>query len=129
MKMEVAYQPAAYIMYNFLTNAIEKRKLQKLLLDYIPNIRKWELKAYEVLESIKLKRAFMNKIFTREAEIMLEHYTVKGKGNKPAAKKYKAALAKIKNIDEDKINLVCDEYFWKVCYEFYKREMRIWVLL
>ena len=25
--------------------------------------------------------------------------------------------------------MVFDEYFWKVCYEFYKREMRIWILL
>lgn len=25
--------------------------------------------------------------------------------------------------------MVLDEYFWKVCYEFYKREMRIWILL
>ena len=71
----------------------------------------------------------MNGIFAREAEIMMTHYTLKGKGKSPAAKKYKSLLAKIKNIDGDKINMVLDEYFWKVCYEFHKRQMRIWILL
>ena len=34
----------------------------------------------------------MNDIFKREAEIMLNFYTLKGKGKSPAAKKYKAQL-------------------------------------
>ena len=25
--------------------------------------------------------------------------------------------------------MVLDEYFWKVCYGYYRRQMRIWVLL
>ena len=60
---------------------------------------------------------------------MITYYTTKGKGKSPAAKKYKAMLAKIKNIEQDKIDMVLDEYFWKVCYEFYKRQMRVWILL
>ena len=44
------------------------------------------------------KRAFLNEIFAREAQIMLDFYTSKGKGKSPAAKKYKALREKIKNI-------------------------------
>ena len=56
-------------------------------------------------------------------------YTAKGKGKSPLAKKYKAHKEKMKNIHIDKINLVLDEYFWKVCYVYYRQQMRIWVLL
>lgn len=60
---------------------------------------------------------------------MQAHYTKKGKGKSAAAKKYKAQLTKINDINGDKLNMVIDEYFWKVCYEFFKREMRVWILL
>ena len=96
---------------------------------FIPIVNYWRLKGKAVVDSLKEKRLFLNDIFNREAEIMINHYTSKGKGKSPAAKKYKALLAKIKNIDQDKIDMVLDEYFWKVCYEFYKRQMRVWILL
>lgn len=60
---------------------------------------------------------------------MIGFYDKKSKGKSAAAKKYKTLLQKIKNIPGERIDMVLDEYFWKVCYEYYKREMRIWVLL
>ena len=81
------------------------------------------------MSSFSLKRKFLNDIFNREAEIMLNFYTAKGKGKSPIAKKYKGLRDKIKNIDQEKIDLVLDEYFWKVCYAYYRRQMRIWVIL
>ena len=81
------------------------------------------------MSSFSLKRSFLNDIFNREAEIMLNFYTAKGKGKSPVAKKYKGLRDKIKNIDQEKIDLVLDEYFWKVCYAYYRRQMRIWVIL
>jgi len=60
---------------------------------------------------------------------MQAFYTKKSKGKSAAAKKYKAQLTKINDIHGEKLNMVIDEYFWKVCYEFFKREMRVWILL
>ena len=67
-------------------------KLEHKLRTFKPTVCYWIGRAQEVQSSNKEKRAFMNKIFNREAEIMLSYYTLKGKGKSPAAKKYKAAL-------------------------------------
>ena len=74
------------------------------------------------------KREFLNKMFNREAEIMLEFYKSRSKGKTPTAKKYKSLIQKIENMHYTRRDMILDEYF-KVCYNVYKRQMRIWILL
>ena len=48
-------------------------------------------------------------------------------GKKKVADKKK--LSKLKAIKQHNMDKILDDYFFGVCYNFYKRQMQIWVLL
>jgi hypothetical protein len=64
---------------------------------------------------------------------MLTHFKP-SKG--PKAKEKKKTYEKLGRIMDKSLpalenykTLILDEYFWKVCYSFYKRQIYIWILL
>ena len=91
-------------------------------------VLKWCKRLQQVKKSMNNKREHLNIIFNREAKIMLEYYQSKSKGKTPTAKKFRSLTQKIETIDQKTIDMVLDEYF-KACYNYYKRQMRIWILL
>ncbi len=52
---------------------------------------------------------------------MLVHYSGK--------KKLKKTLQKLQNMKAHNMEKILDDYFYGVCYEYYKRQMQIWILL
>lgn len=52
---------------------------------------------------------------------MLQHY--KGK------KKFKKLLTKLQSIKKHNLEKIIDDYFYGVCYQYYKRQIQIWVIL
>ena len=52
---------------------------------------------------------------------MLEFYQGK--------KKFKKTYQKLEKIKEHNVHKILDDYFYGVCYEYYKRQMHIWILL
>jgi len=44
-------------------------------------------------------------------------------------KKKKKMLSKLEKIKPHNLEKILDDYFFKVCYSFYKRQMQIWILL
>mmetsp|Transcript_1332 Transcript_1332/g.1818 ORF Transcript_1332/g.1818 Transcript_1332/m.1818 type:complete len:107 (+) Transcript_1332:1648-1968(+) len=67
------------------------------------------------------KREFLSQIFERELRIMMQFYHGK--------RKHKKVYQKLENIKQHNLEHILDDYFYGVCYEFYKRQMQIWVLL
>ena len=70
---------------------------------------------------VATKRKFLMSVFEREKRTMLMHYQGK--------KKLKKILTKFQNIKQHNLEKIVDDYFYGVCYEFYKRQMHIWILL
>ena len=70
----------------------------------------------------KDRRQFLSEIFQRELDIMKEFY----KGKKKSGKK---TLAKLMCIKPHNLEKILDDYFYKICHAFYKRQMNIWILL
>jgi hypothetical protein len=70
---------------------------------------------------VATKRKFLMSVFEREKRTMLVHYQGK--------KKFKKILTKLQNIKQHNLEKIVDDYFYRVCYEFYKRQMHIWILL
>ena len=62
---------------------------------------------------IERKRTFLSQIFEREWRTMLRH--LQGK------KKYKKTHQKLGSLNKVKLEIILDDYFWGVCYAFYKR--------
>ena len=73
----------------------------------------WGLKAKKVRDMIKIRRDFLTEVVNRELRIMLAHYQGK--------KKFKKVLQKLEKIKEHNLSKILDDYFYGVCYEFYKR--------
>ena len=84
-------------------------------------INYWFNKAREVRRMVKIKREFLTQIFQREHKIMLEFYQGK--------RKFKKTYQKLEKIKEHNVHKILDDYFYGVCYEYYKRQMHIWILL
>ena len=70
----------------------------------------------------KDRRQFLSEIFQRELEIMTNYY----KSKKKAGKK---TLVKLMSIKPHNLEKTLDDYFFKICHAFYKRQMNIWILL
>ena len=83
-------------------------------------VDKWGKKATKVRKMIKRRRRFLTRVFEREKRTMLVFYQGK--------KKFKKLHAKIGSIKQINLEKILDDYFW-VCYEFYKRQMQIWIIL
>ena len=82
---------------------------------------------------MELKRNMLDTYFIREVEIMIYYYkTVKGT-KKKEAKKNAEKISKILDPNNEamayNMRVILSDYFKNVCYEFYKRQMYIWVLL
>ena len=69
----------------------------------------------------KRKRKFLTKIFEREKRSMMMH--LQGK------KKLKKSLQKFQSMKQHNLEKIMDDYFFGVCYQYYKRQMRVWILL
>ena len=68
------------------------------------------------------RREFLSEIFERELEIMTNFY----KGKKKAGKK---TLVKLQSIKPHNLEKILDDFFFKICRSFFKRQMIIWILL
>ena len=68
----------------------------------------------KVLDMRRQRREFLGEVFERELKIMINFYKLK----KKAGKKMVTKLEKIKPHVMEKI---LDDYFFKVCQNFYKR--------
>ena len=95
---ELYAPPAADLMYRFISNVTKTIELESKIKAIQPLVAKRQEAFRTNILAKREKRAFLNEIFAREAQIMLDFYTSKGKGKSPAAKKYKALREKIKNI-------------------------------
>ena len=75
---------------------------------------RWQKKAQKVIRMRKLRREFLGQIFKREFELMVAYYQKKKKTGKKL-------LAKIMAIKPHNLEKILDDYFYQVCYNFYKR--------
>ena len=62
----------------------------------------------------RLRREFLGQIFKREIELMVGYYGKKKKTGKKT-------LTKLMAIKAHNLEKILDDYFYKVCYSFYKR--------
>ena len=114
-------QRAAQTMANFFVASSARKALMKKLRAFPDYVDYWKVKGNKVQNMIKLKRAFLTDIFEREKRTMLRHYQSK--------KKFKKTFMKLQNIKSHNLEKILDDYFTGVCYNFYKRQMQIWILL
>lgn len=117
LKMERASQ----IFAKFLVASSARSDLLESLQNYPGFVKYWQNKWIKVKKMLKRKRKFLSSIFEREKRIMLNFYQGK--------KKQKKVLQKLQNMKTHNIERIMDDYFYGVCYEFYKRQMHIWILL
>ena len=85
---------------------------------------KWGMKVLKVHQMRKRRREFLGEVFARETEIMSNHYSHKKK-----TASNKKILLKLAGIKPHNVKNILDDYFYKVCNEFFKRQMQIWILL
>ena len=106
---------AKEIVKNFMVTWCGRLKFEEKIKNLPKYLYRWGQKAIRTNEMRKDRRKFLGEIFQREHEIMLHYY--KGK-KKPQSKKTSAKLMTIKPYNVEKI---LDDYFYKVCYAFFKR--------
>ena len=105
----------------FLQASNARYCLQRSLRAYPRFVKYWRDKGVKVNKMVKTRREFLTQAVKRELRIMLQYYQGK--------KKFKKVMQKLEKIKEVNLNKILDDYFYGVCYEYYKRQMRIWVLL
>ena len=71
-------------------------------------------KALKVIKMRETRREFLGEIFKRETELMINHYRTKKKTGKKT-------LAKLIAIKPHNMEKILDDYFFRVCYDFYTR--------
>ena len=77
-------------------------------------LNKWVHKAIKVKRMRERRREFLGIIFKRETELMINHYRTKKKTGRKT-------LAKLMAIKPHNMEKILDDYFFKVCYDFFKR--------
>mmetsp|Transcript_32815 Transcript_32815/g.43258 ORF Transcript_32815/g.43258 Transcript_32815/m.43258 type:complete len:208 (-) Transcript_32815:497-1120(-) len=81
---------------------------------------------YQALKVKRMKetrREFLREYAQREYHLMVEHYKSK---KKAVGKKI---LGKLEKLKTQNLENILDDYFYKICYTFYERQMQIWCLL
>lgn len=68
-----------------------------------------------------MRRKCLGELANREYNLMIEHFKSK---KKVVAKKI---MNKLENIRWQNLENLLDDYFEKVCYDFYRRQMLIWL--
>ena len=70
---------------------------------------------------VRRRRRFLTRVFEREKRIMLLYYQGK--------KKFKKLLTKLQSIKQHNLDKIIDDYFYGVCYQYYKRQIQIYIVL
>ena len=84
-------------------------------------VDKWGLKATLVRKMVRRRRRFLTRVFEREKRMMLLYYQGK--------KKFKKLLTKLQSIKQHNLEKIIDDYFYGVCYQYYKRQIQIYIVL
>lgn len=111
------------IVQRFLQATATRSGLKRKLQSFPAYIDRWKQKAKRVRDSVHMRFAVLKGLFERELKIMVRYYGSKSK------KQSKKTLLKLQNIKPHNMEKMISDYFWGVCYAFYKRQMQIWVLL
>ena len=109
------------ILRAFSTAASARNGFMKKLKNFPNFVDHFKVKAFKARKSLKRKRNFLSRIFQREKQIMLKFYQGK--------KKNKKLHQKLQNMKDHNMHKILDDYFWGVCYEYYKRQLQIFILL
>ena len=92
-----------------------RRGLQAHLRAVPQFVDKWGQKATLVRKMVRRRRRFLTRVFEREKRIMLKFYQGK--------KKFKKLLTKLQSIKQHNLEKIIDDYFFGVCYQYYKRQI------
>lgn len=130
---ENAKRGSKFLIAEFMREARVKRAMNARFQQIFPIINRWKSRKRLNKQMLDTKREALDHYFRREVEIMLAYYKPsKGSKSKEKKKNYeKLGRVLDKNVPslETYKNLILDEYFWKVCYAFYQRQIYIWILL
>ena len=110
---EMIEKRAGSVIAHFLEASSWRKKLAAKMIAMNNFVYHWFCKAKKVRNMVLTRREFLTQIFNREHRIMLDFY--RGK------KKHKKLYQKLEKIKDYNLLKILDDYFYGVCYEFYKR--------
>jgi len=114
---------AREVMLSFLQDFCGKVRLM-FAVNALPGyITKYRTLAIETWKMRQRRRQFLSHIFKREYSIMLDYFRAK---KKPQSKR---TAQKLLNMKPHNLEKIIEDFFYQVCYNFYKRQNMLHVLM